>query len=75
MTSGEIGCTTSHLKALQEFLKTDEKYAIIMEDDVDISIPKFWSFTWVDFMAHVPYDWDVVQLAIICTGALHVKNT
>ena len=73
MSSGEIGCTTSHLKALKEFLKTDEKYAIIMEDDVDISMAKFWSFKWVDFMAHVPYDWDVVQLAIICTGALHVR--
>ena len=73
MSSSEIGCTTSHLKALKEFLKTDEKYAIIMEDDVDISIARFWSFKWVDFMAHVPYDWDVVQLAIICTGALHVR--
>ena len=73
MTSGEIGCTTSHLKALKEFLKTDEKYALIMEDDVDISTVKKWGFKWVDFMAHVPYDWDVVQLAIICTGALHVR--
>jgi hypothetical protein len=44
-----------------------------MEDDVDISTAKFWDFKWIDFMAHVPYDWDVVQLAIICTGALHVR--
>ena len=73
MSSGEIGCTTSHLKALKEFLKTDEPYAIIMEDDVDLNTVKFWSFKWVDFMAHVPYDWDVVQLAIICTGALHAR--
>ena len=74
MTSGEIGCTTSHLKAIKHWMETsDSSYAIFMEDDVDISIAKFWSFNWADFMAHVPYDWDVVQLAIICTGALHVR--
>ena len=74
MSSGEIGCTTSHLKAIIHWYDTtDTPYAIFMEDDVDISTAKFWSFNWVDFMAHVPYDWDVVQLAIICTGALHVR--
>ena len=74
MSSGEIGCTTSHLKAIKHWYDTtDTPYAIFMEDDVDISTAKFWSFNWVDFMAHVPYDWDVVQLAIICTGALHVR--
>lgn len=74
MTSGEIGCTTSHLKAIRHWYETsDSPYAIIMEDDVDISIVKYWDFTWSDFYSKVPYDWDVVQLAIICTGALHVK--
>ena len=73
MLTGEIGCTTSHLKALKEFLKTDEKYAIIMEDDVDMSTVFHWSFTWNDFYSKIPYDWDVVQLAIICTGALHAR--
>ena len=74
MTSGEIGCTTSHLKAIKHWYETsDSPYAIIMEDDVDMSIAKYWDFTWSDFYSKIPYDWDVVQLAIICTGALHVK--
>ena len=34
MTPGELGCTLSHLEALKDFLSTDEKYAIIFEDDV-----------------------------------------
>ena len=72
MLSGEVGCTTSHLKAMKEFLKTDKPYAIMMEDDCDLDLVKFWNFTWQDFYAHLPYDWDVVQLAIICTGDLHV---
>ena len=72
MLSGEVGCTTSHLKAMKEFLKTDEPYAIMMEDDCDLDLVKFWNFEWRDFIAHLPFDWDVVQLAIICTGDLHV---
>ena len=37
MTSGEIGCTTSHLKALKHWLETsDSPYAIIMEDDCSL---------------------------------------
>ena len=73
MTGGEIGCTTSHLKAMKEFLKTDSPYAIMMEDDCSLELVKFWNFTWEDFYAHLPYDWDVVQIAIICTGDIHVK--
>jgi len=44
-----------------------------MEDDIDLNLVKFWNFTWRDFMSKLPYDWDVVQLAIICTGSIHVK--
>lgn len=74
MTSGEIGCTTSHLKAIQHWYETSESpYALILEDDVDLQIARFWNFTWTDFASKVPYDWDVIQLAIICTGDLHVK--
>ena len=73
MSSGEVGCTTSHLKALKHYLETsDAPCAVIMEDDVDLQIVKNWNFTWKDFYSLVPYDYDVIQLAIICTGPLHV---
>ena len=74
MSSGEIGCTTSHLKAMKHFLdNSDAPYAIMMEDDCDLEIVKFWNFSWADFIAHAPYDYDVIQLAIICTGDIHVR--
>ena len=74
MSSGEIGCTTSHLKALKHWMETsDSPYAVIMEDDCNLDLVKFWNFTWDDFFCRIPYDWDVVQIAIICTGDLHVK--
>jgi len=73
MSSCEVGCTTSHLKALKHWMETsDSPYAVIMEDDVDFSVVKCWNFTWSNFTSYLPYDWDVIQLAIICTGALHV---
>ncbi len=73
MSSGEIGCTTSHLKAIKHWYETsDSAYAIIMEDDVDLQLINYWDFTWSQFYSKIPYDWDVIQLAIICTGPLHV---
>ena len=73
MSSGEIGCTTSHLKAIKHWYDTsDTPYAIMMEDDCSFDTVKFWNFTWKDFISKVPYAWDVLQLAIISTGDIHV---
>ena len=73
MTSSEIGCTTSHLKAIKQFYDSGEPYAIMMEDDCELDLVRFWNFTWQDFYAKIPYDWDVCQIAIICTGDIHIK--
>ncbi len=74
MTSGEVGCTTSHLQAIRHFVEeTDEPYAIMMEDDCSLDLVKYWNFTWKDFYGRIPYDWDVVQISIICTGDIHIK--
>ena len=41
MSSGEVGCTTSHLKAIKHWLDTsDSSYAVIMEDDVSLDQSK-----------------------------------
>ncbi len=73
VSSGEVGCVTSHLKAIKYFLEnSDSPYAVIMEDDCNIDIARYWNFTWSDFIARAPYAWDVIQLAIICTGDIVV---
>jgi len=33
LTPGELGCTMSHLQALERFLETDDQFAFILEDD------------------------------------------
>ena len=73
MSSGEVGCTTSHLKALKEFLKTDASCALIMEDDCDIGTVLHWPFTWKDFFCKIPYDYDVIQLAVINPASVHLQ--
>ena len=74
MMSGEVGCVTSHLKAIKHWYDTsDSPIAIIMEDDCDIGTAFHWGFTWSEFMSHLPYDWDVIQLAIINPGAVHIQ--
>lgn len=73
VTSGEIGCITSHLRAIHHWYNTsDTPYAIIMEDDCNLDIARYWNFTWADFIARAPYAWDVIQLSIICTGNIVV---
>ena len=34
--AGEVGCTLSHLKAMETFLKTDAPWCVILEDDVEL---------------------------------------
>ena len=41
MTTGEIGCYLSHIKALQMFLVGSSQYAVILEDDIDIPTGTF----------------------------------
>ena len=74
VSSGEVGCVTSHLKAIKHWYETsDSPYAVIMEDDCDLNLVRFWNFTWKDFYSKIPYDWDLGQIAIISTGDIHIK--
>ena len=76
MTSGEVGCVTSHLKAMKTWLENsdeDEEYLIVMEDDCDLSVVSHWGFTWREFKRALPYHWDVIQLAVINPIEVHIK--
>lgn len=74
VTHGEIGCLTSHLKALKHWLEnSDEEYLLVMEDDCDLQPIKNWKFKWSDLISWFPYDFDVIQLAIINPGVLSLR--
>jgi hypothetical protein len=65
---------TSHLKAIKYWYEnSNSSYAVFMEDDCVVNTAKYWNFTWQDFLCRVPYNWDCLQLAVICTGDIHLQ--
>lgn len=75
MTSGEVGCITSHLRAMKYWLENypEEDVMVVMEDDCDLSVVKNWGFTWRQFTRNLPLHWDVIQLAVINPSEVHVQ--
>lgn len=74
MNSGEIGCVLSHLNAIKYFVEqTDFDEVFIMEDDVDLSTAKSWTFTWKDVRRRVPINFDCLQLTIINPNGITLK--
>ena len=57
---GEIGCFLSHIYALSEFLKSDSKHALILEDDVNL--PDYLPELIDEAIAHSQH-WDLLRLS------------
>jgi glycosyl transferase family 25 len=55
----EIGCYFSHMKAMEEFLKGDQPYALILEDDV--TLPKEIEQLLASAIQHEK-NWDMIRL-------------
>lgn len=75
MSSGEVGCVTSHLKAMKHWLENteDEEFLMVMEDDCDLSTAYHWGFSWRQFIGAAPYHFDCIQLAVINPAELHIR--
>jgi GR25 family glycosyltransferase involved in LPS biosynthesis len=60
---GALGCTKSHIKTLQQFIKSGYKNCIIFEDDFEFAVPKNNVTTSIQnfFNLNIPYD--VVMLS------------
>jgi len=56
-TDGAVGASLSHLKAWKAFLKTDYKYALILEDDAEL--PVTLSMMIYDCAKYLPEEWDI----------------
>jgi GR25 family glycosyltransferase involved in LPS biosynthesis len=62
----EIGCITSHIKALRHWLETsNSEYAIIMEDDFSFDTVDYWRWDWDYVLKNIPKDADIVQFVMI----------
>lgn len=66
-TPGSIGCSMSHMRAWEEFLKSGENCALILEDDV-VFEPDFTQ-QMHRAMEEAPADYDILALGCFgCTG-------
>jgi len=61
LNPSEYGCMVSHLSVLEIIANSEDDYAIIAEDDLDITTINQWSFTWQEFFDKLP-NFDIVQL-------------
>jgi glycosyl transferase family 25 len=61
---GEVGCYLSHLKAMEEFLRTDAPWCVILEDDVEVR-PEC-----LEVLAALGKqdDWDLIKLFCFHSG-------
>lgn len=66
ISKNEAACSSSHIKAIEQWLKeSDSEYAIFVEDDVSFETVDHWDFVWSDFLSSVTKQYDILQLAII----------
>lgn len=60
----ELGCTLSHVKAIHQFLKSKDGWAVICEDDLSLDYRKYWKTDINGVVDNAPNDWEIIQIAI-----------
>lgn len=68
MSSGEIGCTLSHLEAVSRARRDGHQLALIFEDDVGLDLIPHWERTLPQLIETAPPDWSVINLNPTCVG-------
>jgi GR25 family glycosyltransferase involved in LPS biosynthesis len=62
LSPSEVGCTLSHLLAIETAYGNNEQVALILEDDASLSLVPFWDEKLSDIIANAPIDWEIIQL-------------
>lgn len=61
----ETACHRSHMKAIKEFIDSNDEYGIICEDDLVHDYKTYWKHTPEELIQHAPTDTGVIQLCVI----------
>jgi hypothetical protein len=61
LSPAQFGCMMSHIDVCKLIFEGEDEYAIILEDDIDLSTADIWQFTWKELMKKVP-EFDILQL-------------
>ena len=64
-TKVEYACLLSHLNTIYNFSKSDNKIALIMEDDMTLEYKPYWKESITQIINKAPHDWEIIQLCYI----------
>ena len=59
-SNSEVGCTLSHLKAIETAYNDNHEKVIIVEDDINLLPIKTWGKTLDEFLETAPKDWEAI---------------
>ena len=63
-----VGNAVTHLDFMKEWLNNStDPWLLLMEDDYDLNLIRYWNFNWDYLMNRVPYDWDCLQIGFEST--------
>lgn len=61
LSANEFGCLSSHVECFRRISDGIDDYAIVLEDDIDLSAIEQWDFTWDELMSNLP-EFGILQL-------------
>lgn len=74
LTGGEVGCTLSHIKALQLAEARGDGVVMVVEDDADFSLHPLWPCSVHELLVrNHDTHWDTIQLQSMPTFAAHLS--
>lgn len=62
LNNGEIGCTLSHLRAIETAYHDGVEYALILEDDASFDLVSHWDKPLSQYIAEMTEPWATLQL-------------
>jgi GR25 family glycosyltransferase involved in LPS biosynthesis len=66
MKKTEIACTISHLKMIKHWINnSNSEHAVFFEDDINLEVSDFWTFTWEDVFNNLPKNWKAIQMCLV----------
>jgi GR25 family glycosyltransferase involved in LPS biosynthesis len=65
LSNVQIACSTSHILVLKEFLKSKFNFAMICEDDVDLSNSQKINFNFYELLEHMPKPVECIQTSLV----------
>lgn len=70
-----LGCTLSHLKTILTAYQNGDEWALILEDDISLSLLPKWKKSLKKITKEAPYHWQILMLApIFCWDASSSKK-